>query len=233
MTGTLYGVGVGPGDPELLTVKAARLLGRVGVIAYPAPLVGDSLARSIAQPHLRAVRHEIPIPMAFDPLKRADEAYDGAAAAIAEQLQAGWDVAVLCEGDPFFFGSFAYLFARLAGRFPVSVIPGVSSLMACAAAAGHPLTARDDALVVIPAPRPEDEIERLLAAAEAAAVMKLGRHLPKVRRILDRLGLSATARYVERAGQAGQRILPLAEVADGEAPYFAMILVHKRGQAWT
>jgi precorrin-2/cobalt-factor-2 C20-methyltransferase len=233
MSGTLFGIGVGPGDPELLTLKAVRLLGQVPVIAYPAPVEGDSLARSIAAAHIPAGIVEIALCMPFDPAKRADEVYDAGALAIAGHLAAGRDVGVLCEGDPLFFGSFVYLLARLAARFPFEVVPGVSSLMACAAVLGHPLTARDDALVVIPAPRPEDEIERLLAGAESAAIMKLGRHLPKVWRVLGRLGLAEQALYVERAGQSGQRIRPLAEAArDPAAPYFAMVLVHRRGKAW-
>lgn len=234
MSGILYGVGVGPGDPELLTLKAARILSSAPVIAYPAPLRGDSLARGIAAAHLNPHAEEIALRMAFDPAKRADEVYDAGAEAIAAHLAAGRDVAVLCEGDPFFFGSFLYLFARLGDRMPVQVVPGVSSLMACAAVAGHPLTARDDALVVIPAPRPEAEIEALLTMAEAAAIMKVGRHLPKVLRVLQRLGLIEQAQYIERAGQIGQRVLPLADVqANAEtSPYFAMILIHKRGKAW-
>jgi precorrin-2/cobalt-factor-2 C20-methyltransferase len=233
MSGTLFGLGVGPGDPELLTMKAVRLLGQVSVIAYPAPLEGASLARTIAAAHLPAGIEEIALRMPFDPAKRADDVYDDGAHVIATHLAAGRDVAVLCEGDPMFFGSFVYLFARLAGRFPVEVVPGVSSVMACAAVLGHPLTARDDALVIIPAPRPEEEIERLIASAEAAAIMKLGRHLPKVWRVLNRLGLAEQAVYIERAGQPGQRIRPLAEAAsDPAAPYFAMILVHRRGKAW-
>jgi len=234
MSGILYGLGVGPGDPELLTLKAVRILNVVKVIAYPAPLEGDSLARSIAAPHLPTGITEIPMRMAFDPAKRADEAYDAGAEAITAHLEAGRDVAVLCEGDPFFFGSFAYLFARLSGRFEVQVVPGISSPMACAALAGHPLTARDDALVVIPAPKAEDEIETLLTQTEAAVIMKLGRHFGKVRRVLSKLGLLDKAWYVERASQPGQKVLRLSDLAEGEAsPYFAMILVHKRGKAWT
>lgn len=233
MSGTLFGIGVGPGDPELLTLKAVRLLGRIAVIAYPAPLEGDSMARTIAAAHLPAGIAEIVLRMSFDPAKRADDVYDAGAEAIAAHLAAGRDVAVLCEGDPLFYGSFLYLLARLGRRFTVEVVPGVSSLMACAAVLGHPLTARDDALVVIPAPRPEEEIERLLAGAEAAAIMKLGRHLPKVWRVLNRLGLAGHALYIERAGLPNQRIRPLAEAASDPAPpYFAMILVHRRGKAW-
>jgi len=231
-TGTLYGLGVGPGDPELLTLKAARILGQVSVIAYPAPLQGDSLARTIAAPHVKDGCVEIALRMPFDPAKRADDVYDQGAEEIAAHLAEGRDVAVLCEGDPFFFGSFAYLFARLADRFPAKVVPGVSSPMACAAVAGHPLTARDDALAVIPATRPEAEIEQLLSAVDAAVIMKLGRHLPKVAAVLERLGLTESARYVERAGQPGQRLLSLPEAVAEGAPYFAMILVHKRGKAW-
>jgi precorrin-2/cobalt-factor-2 C20-methyltransferase len=232
MTGILYGIGVGPGDPELLTVKAARLLARMPVLAYPAPVGGESLARRIAAPYLNGAALEIVLSMPFAPERRADDVYDAAAAAIALHLDAGRDVAALCEGDPLLFGSFVYLLARLGERFPVQVIPGISALTACAAAAGHPLTARDDALVVIPAPRPEADIERLLAAAEAAAIFKVGRHLPKVRRVLDRLGLSEAAVCVERAGQPGQRVRRLSEAESGDAPYFSTILVHKRGKAW-
>ena len=233
MTGTLFGIGVGPGDPGLLTLKAVALLARITVIAYPAPEQGDSLARSIAAPHLGAVAEEIALRMRFDPAQRADAVYDAGAAAIARHLEAGQDVAVLCEGDPFFYGSFIYLFARLAPRFPVEVVPGVSSLMASAALAGHPLATRDDALVVIPAPRPEAEIEGLLMAAEAAVIIKLGRHLPKVRRVLQRLGLDRQAVFVERAGQPGQRIVGLDAFGSDNPPYFATILVHKRGTAWS
>ncbi len=233
MTGTLFGIGVGPGDPELLTLKAVRLIGAAPVIAYPAPLRGDSLARSIAAAHIPGDAVEIALRMPFDPAGGPTRSMTRALRPSPSILRRGRDVAVLCEGDPMFFGSFVYLFARLAERFPVEVVPGVSSLMACAAVLGHPLTARDDALLVIPATRAAADIERLLAGTEAAAIMKPGRHLPKIWRILEKLGLAGQAAYVERAGQPGQRIRSLAEaVRDPSPPYFAMILIHRRGKAW-
>lgn len=225
MTGTLYGIGVGPGDSELLTLKAVRLIHSCPVLAWPAPLEGEGLARTIAAPHIAEGKSEIAIRLSFRPERDdTDAAYDAAAAAIAGHLTAGRDVAVLCEGDPLFFGSFIYLLTRLHPRFPVEVVPGISSPMAAAAVALRPLSTLEDGVAIIPATRPEAEIERLLAAAQSAVIMKVGRHLPKVRRVLDRLNLTANALVVERATQTAQRLTPLAELA--EAPYFSLILVH-------
>lgn len=230
--GTVYGLGVGPGDPELLTLKALRLLRAAAVIAYPAPEEGASFARSVAAPHLPGGQAEIAIrmPLGEGLFPKAD-IYDRAAEEIAAHAAAGRDVAVLCEGDPFFYGSFMYLYARLGKRCRVEVVPGVSSLMACAAAAGAPLAARNDVLTVIPAPLPEVELKARLAEVEAAAIVKVGRHLAKVRRVLDELGLAGRAHYVERATLASERVLPLAEAPEA-APYFSMVLVHRRGEAW-
>lgn len=232
MTGTAYGLGVGPGDPELITLKALRLLQRCPVVAYPAPETGDSLARRIAAPHLDGHHREIAIRVPMEVARYPAQAvYDRAAAEIAAHLAAGRDVAILCQGDPFFYGSFMYLFGRLAEHHPVAVVPGVSSLTACAAVLQTPLTARDDILTVLPAPLPEAVLQARLETTDAAAIIKLGRHLPKVRAVLQRLGLAEQARYVERATLPEQAIRPLAAVADDEAPYFAMILVHRRGSA--
>jgi precorrin-2/cobalt-factor-2 C20-methyltransferase len=234
MTGTLYGLGIGPGDPELITLKALKCLQAVPVIAYPAPQEGDSLARSIVAPHLNGAQTEIAIRMPMVAARfPAQEVYDRAAEEIGGELEAGRDVAVLCEGDPFFYGSFMYLFGRMAERFPVEVIPGVSSLTACAAVLGAPLVARNDVLTVVPATLEAGEIKRRLSeGGEAAAIVKVGRNLEKVRAVLGDLGLADDARYVEHATMASQKILPLAAVGAEAAPYFSMILVHKRGEAW-
>jgi precorrin-2/cobalt-factor-2 C20-methyltransferase len=162
----------------------------------------------------------------------AQEVYDKAAVELGGHLEAGRDVAVLCEGDPFFYGSFMYLFARMAERFAVEVVPGVSSLTACAAVLGTPLAARNDVLAVVPAPLSVEELKTRLSTGDAAAIIKLGRHFEKVRDVLAELGLSDQSNYIERATMASQRILPLDSVDPADVPYFSMILVHKRGEAW-
>ena len=232
MSGTLYGVGVGPGDPDLITLKAHKILQAAPVIAYPAPEVGDSLARGIAAPHIPQGRREIVIRMPLDPKRFPDRtAYDDAAAEIGAVLRAGEDVAMICEGDPFFYGSFMYLFARLTDEFSVQVVPGISSLMACAGAALTPLVARNEVLSVLPAPMAEDDLRRHLERVEAAAIIKLGRHAPKVYGVLRDLDLLDQAKYVEHATMPNQSVRNLADVDPGEVPYFAMILVRKAGVA--
>ena len=226
---TLYGLGIGPGDPGLITVKARDILQRAAVIAYPAPEGGESLVRTIAAPHVPAGRIEVEIvtPMCVERYP-AQEVYDRYAGILAGHLEAGRDVALLCEGDPFLYGSFMYLFERLRHRFAVEVVPGVSSLAACAAAAGRPLVSRDEALIVLAATLPEPELEAKLALADAAAILKIGRHLPKVRRVLARLGLDEEAMYVERATMANVHVCPLCDLGDRPAPYFSMILCKRR-----
>jgi precorrin-2/cobalt-factor-2 C20-methyltransferase len=224
--GTLYGIGLGPGDPELLTLKALRLIRAAPVVAYPAPDDGASFARAIVASFVTPAQREIVIRVPMVPERfPAQAVYAAAAEEIAAVLAAGSNVAALCQGDPFFYGSFMYLFARLAGRFPVEIVPGVSSLAACAAASRMPLVGRNETLVVIPATLAEDELERRLAGVEAAAIIKLGRHFAKVRRVLERLGLSERAQYVERASLPNQRVAPLAEIDAASVPYFAMLLI--------
>jgi precorrin-2/cobalt-factor-2 C20-methyltransferase len=230
MSGILYGVGVGPGDPDLITLKAHKVLQAAPVIAYPAPLAGDSLARTIAAPHIPAGRREIIIRMPLDPKRFPDRtAYDDAAGEIATVLRGGEDVAVICEGDPFFYGSFMYLFSRLQGEFSVQVVPGISSLTACAAASLTPLAARNEVLSILPAPMAEDDLRRHLQRTEAAAIIKLGRHAPKVYGVLRELDLLDQAKYVAHATMPGEKVQNLRDVDPADVPYFAMILVRKSG----
>ncbi len=233
-TGALVGIGVGPGDPDLITVKGLAALRAAPVIAYPAPETGESLARAIVAPHLAgAAKVEIAIRMPIVAARfPAQKVYDRAAREIGAHLDAGRDVACLCEGDPFFYGSFSFLFQRMTGRYPARVIPGVSSLTACAARAGAPLATRNDVLAVLPATLGEPELRTRLSTVDAAAIIKVGRHLPKVRAVLDSLGLAAGAHYIEHATMESERCLPLAQAGGARAPYFSMVLVHRRGSAW-
>ncbi len=233
MSGTAIGIGVGPGDPELITLKGARLLGDAGVVAYPAPETGDSLARRIAAPHLPENALEIPIRMPISTNRFPVEGvYDRAAGEIGAHLADGRDVAILCEGDPFFYGSFMYLFARLAEDWPVEVVPGVSSLTACAAVSRKALAALNDVLTVLPATLPDDVLRDRLAATDAAAIIKLGRHMPRIRALLDALQLTGRAEYVAHATMDQQDHGPLDARDDTATPYFSMILIHRRGEAW-
>lgn len=232
MTGKLIGVGLGPGDPDLMTLKAARAIGTASVIAYPALPGTESFARRIAAdliaPGVHEIVIEVPMTKAREP---AQVAYDLGAERIAEALDNGQDVAVLCEGDPFFYGSFMYLYSRLADRYDCDVIPGITSVSAASAALGQPLVARNDTLAVLAGPMDSDELAKRIEAAQAVAILKVGRHAGRIRDVLTALGLVDQARYVERATLAEQRILPLADAPD-PAPYFSMILVAKGSDPW-
>jgi precorrin-2/cobalt-factor-2 C20-methyltransferase len=232
MSGRITGIGVGPGDPELITVKGLARLKAAHVVAYPAPLEGPSFARAIVARWLSPAQIELPIRVPIDAARHPAEAvYDEAGAAIAAHGASGRDVAVLCQGDPLFYGSFMYLLARLAPVQPVEIVPGVASLGAVAAAARWPLAAHADTLCVIPALIDDAAIEARLALADAAAIIKLGRHFARVRGLLQRLGLAANALYVEHASLGSEHVLKLPDVAPERVPYFSMILLHRRGEA--
>jgi precorrin-2 C(20)-methyltransferase len=226
ITGRLLGIGVGPGDPELITLKAVRLLRAAPVVAYVSARGEQSFARRIADQHIRDDQREINLALPMHPLPElAQAAYEEGAARISSELEQGRDVAVLCEGDPLFYGSFAQLFERLGDRYPTEVVPGVVSFTAAAAAARQPLVSRTDTFVVLPATLPRDSLLARLRLAEAAAILKLGRHLGKVRDVLTELGWLERAIYAERATTDRQRILRLVDLERDEAPYFAIVLL--------
>lgn len=233
MTGTLYLVGVGPGDPELLTLKAARLLGAIAVVAYPTTGEDSALALEIAAPHINPAAERLPvsIPMTIE-RGPGQAAYDAAAAAILAHLDAGRDVAWLCEGDPLFYGSAMYLVSRVGTRAPISVIPGVTSLTAAAAAIGRPLAARNEILKVLPAPLDDATLRAELDATPAAAIIKVGRHFDRVRNLLETTGHGSGAVVVEYATGARQRITRLADFGHDERPYFSTILCYRGEEAW-
>jgi len=232
MSGVLYGIGLGPGDAELMTLKAARLIAAAQVVAYPALAGGESFARSIAVEFLADGVKEIRIdvPMVVDRAP-AQVAYDKAADEISAVLETGLNVIVLCEGDPFFYGSFMYLYARLSDRYAVEVVPGVTSMTASAAALGLPLAARNEVLSVIPGPLEDDVLKARIEAAESVVIMKAGRHLERIRQVIDGLGLLGQAHYIERASLAQERRMALAD-APQNAPYFSMIIITKGADPW-
>ncbi len=233
MTGTLHLIGVGPGDPELMTLKAVRLLAKVPVIAYPTTGEDAALALEIASPHLNPTAERLPIsiPMAVE-RGPAQAAYDGAAEAILAHLHAGRDVAWLCEGDPLFYGSAMYLVARVGPHAPVAIVPGITSLTAAAAVAGRPLAARNEMLKILPAPLDDATLRTELAATPVAAIIKVGRHFDRIRALLTETGHADGAVVVEHATTSRQRITRLADFAHDERPYFSTILCYRGAEAW-
>lgn len=235
----VYGVGVGPGAPDLMSVRAARLVGAAKVVAYfrkagrpgHARRIADGLLADgvIEEPMDYPVTTEIALD---DPAYAATlrSFYEQCVARLSEHIAQGRDVVVLCEGDPFLYGSFMHLHSRLAPRVRVEVVPGISGMAACWTASGTPITYGDDVLCVVPATLGPDRLKAAFATGDAIVIMKLGRNLPKVRRALDDAGLLDRAIYVERGAMDDQVVMPLADKTTDDAPYFSIVLVHGQGR---
>jgi precorrin-2/cobalt-factor-2 C20-methyltransferase len=237
MSGRLTIVGLGPGDPELMTLKAARVIGEAGLVAFFAKAGRAGHARSIVEGRLAAGVEELRLDYPFtvevpvaNPryLTEMGAFYETSAAQLSTHLAAGEDVALLCEGDPFFYGSAMYLYDRLKDRFAVEVIPGVTGMSGCWTRAGAPMTHGDDVLSIMPGTLAEDVLAERLCACDAAVIMKVGRNLAKIGRALVTAGLAERAVYVERGAMAGERILPFADLVEDVAPYFSLVLVPGR-----
>jgi precorrin-2 C20-methyltransferase/precorrin-3B C17-methyltransferase len=232
--GTLFGVGLGPGDPELVTVKAARVIGEVDVVAYHSARHGRSIARAIAAPYLRSgqVEEHLVYPVTTEVTDHPggyagamEDFYAEGAERIAAHLEAGRDVALLAEGDPLFYSSYMHMHNRLTERFDAVIVPGVTSVSAASAAIGRPLVQGDEVLSVLPGTLPPDELRRHLADADAAVIMKLGRSYPAVREALSATGRLDQTYYVERASTPRQRVLPAADVDESTVPYFSLAVL--------
>ncbi|MEU8783389.1 precorrin-2 C(20)-methyltransferase [Streptomyces sp. NPDC048637] len=237
LTGRLYGVGLGPGDPSLMTVRAVEVIAGADVIAYHSARHGRSIARSIAAGHLRAdhIEEALVYPVTTESTDHPggyrgalDEFYETAAARLATHLDAGRTVAVISEGDPLFYGSYQHMHKRLAHRYPTEVIPGVTSISAAAARLGKPLAEADEVLTILPGTLPEEELTARLASTDTAVVMKLGRTFPTVRRAMARSGRLPEAHYVERATMSGERTERLADIDAETVPYFSVTVVPSR-----
>ena len=235
--GRLIGVGVGPGDPDLLTLKAVQALKMADVVAHFAKAGNASNARGIALQFLRPGLVELPLlypitteaPSGDVGYQSAIQAFfDESATQVAVHLEAGRTVAVLSEGDPLFFGSYMHLHIRLMKRYPTDVIPGVTSMSGCWSAAGLPMVQGDDVLTVLPGTLSEAELTRRFRQNEATVVMKVGRNLPKLRRALIAADRLTQAIYVERGTMAHEKLMPMTEKQDDSAPYFAIVLVAGR-----
>ncbi len=236
-SGTLHVIGVGPGDPELMTLRAARLIAASPVAAFFCKHGRRGHARSIIGPHLspdcEELRFEYPFTTEVelaDPRYHLEMGvfYEACAQRLAEKLHTGQDVALLCEGDPFFYGSAMYLYDRLRTDHPTEITPGVTGMSGCWSRAGHPMTHGDDVLSVLPGTLSEDDLVTHLAACDAAVIMKLGRNLPKIRAALARAGLTDRAIYVERGTMQDEIIHPFADLDRDRVPYFAIVLVPGR-----
>ena len=237
--GTLYGIGVGPGDVRYLTLRAAGLVRAVDVVAYFAKKQHPGNARRIVAPLMTQGQHEMrcEYPLTGEApassaeyRERMGEFYRDTAHEVASLLQQGKSVGLLAEGDPFFYGSFMHMWRRLAGNFPVEVVPGVTGMSGCWTSAKTPITWGDDTLAVLPGTLEQALLEQRLRLTDAAVIMKVGRHLPKVRRAIEAAGLLSRAIYVERGTMREERVLPLAECADHRGAYFGMVLIPGQGR---
>ena len=239
MSGRLYGIGLGPGDPELVTLKAARHLAAAPVVAYFCQRDRRGNARTIADSLMPAgctevrlaypVTTEIPV---HDHRYAAHLApfYEASAEALAAHLAAGRDVALLCEGDPLFYGSFMHLYVRLRDRFPVTIVPGVTAMSGCWTTAGLPMSWGDDVLTVLPGTLDGEALRARLVGSDASVIMKVGSNFPKVRAAIEAAGLMAEAVYVERGTMANEVVMALRDKTDDHAPYFSIVLLPGHGR---
>ena len=227
--GKLIGLGVGPGDPELMTVRGVRALEEARAIAFIAAAGRASRARHIAAAYVRPGTRELiaVMPMTQD-AEATGRAYTQLVTGIIGELGQGNDVVFLCEGDPLLYGSFANLLGRLANRFEIEVIPGITAMTAAAAVARIPLAAGDEPLAVVPATLPSQRLLAALREADRAVILKVGRHLERVRQALAQARMSEGAVLIENVTCAEQRVRPLAAVSDAQAPYFSLVLAGRK-----
>lgn len=232
--GRLFGLGVGPGDPELVTVKAVKCLEQSDVIAYPTATGTKSNAKASVAPYIKPTHQLLPLtyPVTAGPV--ADSAayqplltrfYDETSEEIAKLLEAGKNVSIICAGDPFVFGSYMYWHARLSERFETLVVPGISSILAAPVQLGMPLCHREDIVSIIPATLSEEELVTQLKNCGSAVIMKLGRTFEKVARALEQAGIMENAYYVERATWEKERILKVRDVKPQDVTYFSVIVI--------
>ncbi|GGA97782.1 precorrin-2 C(20)-methyltransferase [Allosediminivita pacifica] len=237
--GTVYGVGLGPGDPELMSVKADRLVRGARHVAFFRKAGRPGRARSIVEGMIPedAVEFAMEYPVTTE-IPFSDPRYNNMLSAfyadctahLRALAEAGESPVVLCEGDPFFYGSFMHLYTRLRAEVPVHVVPAITGMSAAWTATGSPVTWGDDVMSVLMATLPQDELVHRMEAADALVIMKIGRNLPRVRAALEQAGKLDRAWLVEYASMDGQTVLPLSEADERSSPYFSIIIVHGEGR---
>ncbi len=232
--GRIICAGLGPGDPELMSVRAARLVRAARHVAYfrkagrqgqARRIVAGMLADGCAEYAMEyPVTTELPADSAeyIGLLERFYDDWAGRLAALARTEE----VVVLCEGDPFFYGSFMHLHVRLRGKVEMEIVPGITGMSGCWTATGTPITWGSDILTILPGTLPEAELARRMGESDAFVVMKTGRNLPKIRRALAQAGRLEAAFLVAHGTTSQQRIARLADMAEGDCPYFAVVLAH-------
>ncbi len=238
-TGTIYGVGLGPGHPDLMSVRADRLLRGARHVAFFRKAGRSGQARRIVEGLLHEAAVEFPMeyPVTTE-IPVEDPAYNAALSAFYTDCTAhlralagqGEDVVVLCEGDPFFFGSFMHLYTRLKDDVPVEVVPAITGMSGAWTATGQPVTWGDDILTVLMGTLPEDVLTEAMARSDAVVVMKIGRHFGKVTSALKAAGKYEAAWLIEYASMPQQTVQKLAEAGDKVTPYFSIVVVHGQGR---
>ncbi len=232
--GQLYGIGVGPGDPELVTVKAVKHIEKADIIAFPTAKGATGNAKRTIEPYITKAHQLISLtyPVTAGPVADSQtylplmkKFYDDTAQEMKAELLKGKNIAIICAGDPFIFGSYMYWHARLSDEFETIVIPGISSILAAPVELGKPLCHREDVVSIIPATLSEDQLVENLTNSTSAVIMKLGRTFPKVVNALKKAGLEDKAYYVERATMQNQRILPVLEVDPTKVAYFSVVVI--------
>ena len=233
MKGKLIGVGVGPGDPELLTLKAYRLIQSASVISFIENPQGESQSRSIAQQAINPDSRQIPvvISMSRDRVS-ANSAYDQASSRIAGQLDQGRDVVFLCEGDPLFYGSFAYLLERLQGDYACQSVPGISSVFAASSALCQPLATLKDSFAVLSGRNPDEQIAQALSRHDSLVIIKAGQAKARILRLLKQTGRLPDASYLEYIGRHNQRIVrDVSRLKHEAGSYFSLFVIAPGGSA--
>ncbi len=237
--GKIYGVGVGPGAVDLLSVRADKLVREAKYIAFFRKAGRAGHARQIASTLLSkdvielAMEYRITTEIPLSDQRYSEvlsEFYKKYSNKIISLSQTGIDLVILCEGDPFFYGSFMHIYSRVKDKCPVEVVPAITGMSAAWTATDIPITWGDDILTVLMGTLDKTTLENQLQNTNAAIIMKIGRNLPKIKKALERTGRFYDAFIVEYAAMDKQTVQRLSDYNTENAPYFSIIILHGQGR---